>query len=120
MMAPKIENGDLVIENNDFILIDGDEELAQSIKTVLLTQKEEFFLNPEHGLFRENILGKEANQTAATDDIIEAISQEERIESTEEINFTDDRNLRIRDISLTLQKVDGETLTIEEVELDAG
>lgn len=119
MIAPKIENGDLVIDNNDFVMLDGDEELSQSVRLLLQTQKEEFFLDEDHGLSRDNIQGKEADQDAAADDIIEAVSQEYRIESVEDIVFEDDRKNRSRTVTLTLQKEDGETLTVEEVELDA-
>lgn len=100
-------------------MLDGDEELAQSVRVLLQTQQEEYFLDEDHGLSRENLQGKEANQDAAADDIIEAVAQEERIESVEDIVFEDNRKNRNRTVSLTLQKTDGETLMVEEVELDA-
>lgn len=120
MISPKIANGDLVIENNDFVMAEDDEELIQSVQMVVQTSKGEFFLEPDHGLTRDNVLGKEANQDDAHDDIVEVISQEERIASVDEIVFNDDRKSRVRSISLTLQKETGEAISIEEVELDVG
>ena len=120
MNSPKIINGDLVIKSNDFVMTTDDEDIIQSVQAVLQTRKEEFFLDLEHGLVRDNIIGKQASQDDARDDVIEAVSQDERIESVEEIIFTDDRQKRTRTISLTLQKTDGETVQMEGVELDVG
>ena len=97
-----------------------DEELAQAVKMILQTRKGEFFLELEHGLVYDNILGKEANQDEARDDIIEAVSQEERIVSVKEVPFVDDWKDRTRLVSLKLQKDNGETLSIEGVDLSAG
>ncbi|MED4977229.1 DUF2634 domain-containing protein [Heyndrickxia faecalis] len=119
MISPKIVQGDIVIENGEVVMVDGDEELVQSIRMLLQTRKGEFFLEPEHGLSFDNIIGKEANQDETHDDIVEAISQEDRIESVEKIDFNDDNKARIRSISVELQKADGNALNIEGVDIDA-
>ncbi|MGG1483546.1 DUF2634 domain-containing protein [Peribacillus castrilensis] len=119
MIAPKLTNGDLVIENGDLIFVKDDEELAQSVESVLQTEKGEFFLEEDHGLIRDNLVGKQANQDEARDDIIEAISQESRVESITEIVFVDDKKTRKRSVKLSIQKVDGTLLDIREVALNA-
>lgn len=119
MIAPKLINGDLVIENGDLIFVEEDEELAQSVESVLQTDKGEFFLEEEHGLVRDNLVGKQANQDEARDDIIEAVSQESRVESIADIVFVDDKKTRKRSVRLTIQKVDGSLLDIGEVPLNA-
>ncbi|WP_419882798.1 DUF2634 domain-containing protein [Peribacillus sp. B-H-3] len=120
MRALKIMDGDIVIdENGEFVMIEGDEELAQAVEETLETRKGEFFLEPEHGLVFDNILGKEANQDEALEDIVEAVSQEDRIASVEEVIFNDDLQARTRSISLVLRKEDGETLSIKDVNIDA-
>ncbi|KRI55732.1 DUF2634 domain-containing protein, partial [Acinetobacter baumannii] len=81
MIAPKLKDGDLVIENGNLIMVEGDEELAQSVAATLQTRKGEFFLEPEHGMSFRNMLGKVADQDETRDDIIEAISQESRVQS---------------------------------------
>ncbi|WP_051291496.1 DUF2634 domain-containing protein [Fictibacillus gelatini] len=118
IFSPKIVDGDIVIENGDIAMIEGDEELAQSVRMLLQTRKGEFFLEEDHGLVFDHILGKDFNLDEARDDIIEAISQEDRIASVEEIAFNDDLQSRTRTISLTLKKDDGETLSVEGVEID--
>ncbi|RAS75251.1 DUF2634 domain-containing protein [Priestia endophytica] len=119
MLAPKLKDGDLVIENNNLIMVEDDEELAQSVKSILQTRKGEFFLDTEHGMSFDNILGKVADQAATRDDIIEAVSQEERIRSVTDVSFSDDAKTRIREVGMTLEKEDGTELELEEVVIGA-
>lgn len=120
MISPKIVDGDLVIDGNgDIVMVEGDEELAQAMEMTLQTRKGEFFLELEHGLVFDNLLGKEVNQEQARDDIIEVVSQEDRIASVKEVSFVDDWKNRTRLVSLKLQKDNGETLSIEGVDLSA-
>ncbi|MFP7414370.1 DUF2634 domain-containing protein [Priestia filamentosa] len=119
MLAPKLKDGDLVIEDNNLIMVEDDEELAQSVKSVLQTRKGEFFLDEEHGMSFDNILGKVADQAATRDDIIEAVSQEERIRSVTDVSFSDNPKTRIREVKMTLEKEDGAELELEEVVIGA-
>lgn len=119
MIAPKLIDGDLVIENGNLIFVEGDEELAQSVKSALQTRKGEFFLAPEHGMSFDNMVGKVANQDEARDDLIEATSQESRVRSVISVTFTDDKMARKRSVKLTIEKEDGTTLNVGEVPLDA-
>lgn len=119
MKSPKLQNGDLVLEDNDLILISDDEELIQSVRNTLLTRKGEFFLDPEEGVSHDNLLGKGTSDEEARDDIIEALSRDERIQAVIDIMFTDNLETRRRQVSLTIQKPDETELTIDEVELNA-
>ncbi|UMZ35543.1 DUF2634 domain-containing protein [Priestia megaterium] len=118
--APKLVNGDLVIENGELVMISGDEELVQSVQAILGTRKGEFFLDSEHGLSHENVMGKPANQDLARDDIIEALMQEERVASIPTVNFNDDKAKRKRNVSLTIEKDDGSQLPINGGDFDVG
>ena len=116
MFSPKIVDGDLMIdENGDIVMVEGDEELAQSVRMILETRKGEFFLEPDHGLVFDNLLGKEADLAKAHEDIVEAVLQEERIASVEDVIFTDNQQERTRSVSLKMQKTDGGTLSLEGV-----
>lgn len=119
MKSPKLLNRDLVIENNDLVMVDEDEELIQSVRATLMTRKGEFFLDPEYGVSYDNLLGKGTSEEEARDDIIEALSKDERIGSVTNITFVDNSETRTRKISLTIQKQDETELTIDEVELNA-
>ncbi|KHD86379.1 hypothetical protein NG54_03445 [Heyndrickxia ginsengihumi] len=118
MFSPKILDGDIVIENGDVVMVEDDEELAQSLRIVLGTRKGEFALEPDHGLTFDNILGKQANEFEARDDIIEALSQDDRVSAVTGITFADDRTKRRRSISISVQKEDGTEIDVEGVDVD--
>lgn len=61
------ERGDIVIENGTIQMVHDNELTLQKIKSVLGTQKGEWFLNWEEGINHENILGKKryAEKTSA-------------------------------------------------------
>lgn len=63
------EQGDLVIENGEIQMVHGTELKAQTIKTVLGTQKGEWFPNWEEGIDHNEILGKRryASQNSGLD-----------------------------------------------------
>jgi phage baseplate assembly protein W len=121
MKAPLIVDGDLVMKNGEIVMIDGDQELAQSVESILKTRQGEFFMDTEFGFNRDNLLGKQADQDAAHDDIVEAIAQEERVATVDEITFTDDRSSRSRAVSLSMTKADddGETIELNDVDVES-
>ena len=63
------EKGDLLIENGEIQLVHGAELTMQTIKSVLGTQKGEWFLNSDEGVNHNEILGKKryASQNSALD-----------------------------------------------------
>lgn len=72
------ENGDLLIVNGQIQMVHDADLTAQKIKTVLGTQKGEWFLNWDEGINLDNILGKKryASQTSGIDSqYIEEIRQ---------------------------------------------
>ncbi|PAE96784.1 DUF2634 domain-containing protein [Shouchella clausii] len=117
MKTLKLKDGDLCFENNEMQMVEGDKELAQSVAMILQTRKGEFQLEPEHGMERENLLGKAFDEELLRYDVVEAIAQEERISALEDMAVIDDLKSRQRKISLVLKKEDQEVLTIEGVDL---
>lgn len=117
MISPKIVDGDIVIDNGDIVMVEDDEELAQSIQSILQTRKGEFFLEPDHGLSFDNLLGKQANQHEARDDIIEAVSQEPRVAAVTDVVISDDRKIRKRSVIVTIQKEDGTQVEVGDVNI---
>lgn len=71
-------NGDVVIENNKIVMIDGQNLKAQTVRTLLGTNKGEWFGNEEEGISFKNILGKNrmtvqtTNYTQQSGDLTEA------------------------------------------------
>ncbi|NNV04648.1 DUF2634 domain-containing protein [Brevibacillus sp. MCWH] len=115
MRAPKIVDGDLVFENGDVVMVDGDEELAQSLQSVFQTNKGEWFLNSEHGLDRSPLLVKKFDEALAIDAISEATAQEERIQRIENVYFR--REGRSLTVDATFIKEDGQPLQVEGVNI---
>lgn len=118
MRAPKIIDGDLVFENGDIVMVEGDEELTQSLQSVFQTNKGEWFLNSEHGLDRSPLLVKKFDEAMATDAIAEATAQEERIQRIENVSFK--REGRSLKADATFIKNDGQPLQVEGVNVIVG
>lgn len=113
MKSLKIEGGDLVLENGEFVMLEGEEEEAQCIERVLTTNQGEWFLNQLHGLDYAHIFTKPFDEDRARLSIIEAINQDPRVESVEEIDFQFDRQSRHMVVAVRVKMVTGST--IEEV-----
>lgn len=64
-------NGDVVIENNSIVMVEGNELLRQQIESVLSTNKGEWVLNREEGITFSNVIGK-----GITEDMIRAEIQQ--------------------------------------------
>ncbi len=108
-------DGDLVFENGDVVMVDGDEELAQSLETIFRTRRGEWFLNERFGLDFEPFLTKRFDETLATDAIAEAAAQEERIQQVENVTFQ--RDGRKLTVNATFVKSDGRPLQVEGVSI---
>lgn len=115
MRTLAITNGDLVISAGDFAMIEGNEEIAQSVRMTMETARGEWFLNPLFGMRREPFENKPYNEEEQRSAIIEAATDDDRIASVENLVFTFDRAARIQNIRLDLLKTNGENVTIEEV-----
>lgn len=111
------ETGDLVVENGSFVWVEGDEELAQSVRVLLQTAVGEWFLDNELGVNRDPITAKRFSENEARDSIIESLAAEPRISSIDSIVFTKvGRELLI---DLVLLKADGDTLEMTGVNINA-
>ena len=77
------KNGDLIIENGDLVMIDGKEEIRQSIERILTTNVGEWFLDMEFGLDYQAIQGKGKTKESIKLAITEAIYQEPRIKTVD-------------------------------------
>lgn len=113
MRTLRIIDGDLVIKDGTFATVEGDNDLTQSVEHTLRTAKGEWFLDEEHGLERDAILGKFLNEEEATDAIIEAVTQDDRIASVEGIAYTFDKATRTIGVTMTLRKADDTTIDVE-------
>jgi len=106
-------DGDLVFENGDFKLAEGEKEVAQCLAISLGTNLKEWFLNEESGLDFNRVLEK-STQDEARAEVIRVLSQEERVKDIESVEINDVNRVRTVVFSITL--LDG-TIINEEVDV---
>ncbi|MGX7417818.1 hypothetical protein ACWOFR_03330 [Carnobacterium gallinarum] len=80
-------DGDISISSGLFSLINLEEEVRQSIQSLLKIRLGEFYLDEHVGLDRSNLLGKEFNADEARDNLIECISQDDRVEVVNDLRI---------------------------------
>ena len=68
-------NGDVIIEKNKIKMIDGVDLINQTVKTVLGTNKTEWFLNVDEGIDFNNLLGKKKDENIIRNEIIQGLQQ---------------------------------------------
>jgi phage baseplate assembly protein W len=105
----KLIDGDLAFENGDFPIIDGKEEIQQCIGIVLGTNKGECFWNPELGIRFLNLVEKPTDEKIRNE-ILDGLSQEDRIDTLEDVQITRDTAKRRLIISFISNLTNGETL----------
>ncbi len=90
-------NGDLVIENGDLVMIDGNEELRQCLERILTTNVNEWFLDIDFGLDYSAIQGKGKAKERIKLTITEAVFQEPRINQVDikDIDIDKNRHLKV-------------------------
>lgn len=119
MKTFKLVNGDLIFDaQNNLVMVEGKEEIAQSIERILTTNKGEWFLNLEHGLDYKAITGKGRDIEGIKLAITEAILQEERVSEVEKIDLFLDKDRHLK-INVTARLQEGDTLDLSEV-IDIG
>lgn len=122
MISPKLDaDGDLIInEQGELVMIDGDDELLQSLRIGLNTNRGEWFLNPDLGIDFSLYVGKNPNEEEMRSDLSDGILQESRVDSVDEITFERDLSSRQQTISFKATKKTGEVITMEGVDIGAG
>lgn len=90
------ENGDLVISKGDLSFVKDTELTAQKVRLILSTEKGEWFLNEDEGIYFSAILTKNPNEDEALDAILEGLRQiDETFQITSHTFKAAKRNLKI-------------------------
>lgn len=101
------ENGDVLIENNQIQMINGDELIPQTLKSVIGTNKGEWFLNEDEGITFENILGKFVDEDIIKSEIEEGLSQIDSTFSITEFSYEFNNDKRKLYVSFSAVNDDG-------------
>lgn len=108
-----INNGDLVIDNNEITVVNDAELIRQTIETVLATNKGEWLFNDEEGIEFDLILGiKEIDHDVIKSIIQEALEQVDSGLSVDEFSCEYEKETRNLCVSFKAKKDDGETVEV--------
>lgn len=114
MKTFKIENGDLVFDNlGNFEIVEGIDEIAQSIERILTTNIGEWFLNIDFGLNYNEIKGKGIDKQGIELALRDAIFQDERVDEVEFEKINIDNKNRSLEVIFNIKTIDGEREEIE-------
>lgn len=115
----RFKDGDLVLTKDDFSMVSGIDEVGQCIESTLGTNLGEFVLEPDLGIEYLNMLGKGVTDEDIQAEVFAGLSQEERIDTVEEIVVTRDNVTRKTSVRFSASVDTGETIE-SEVELNVG
>lgn len=110
------ETGDLVIQNGEIQMAYGNDLILQTIKSILLTKKGEWFLDWEQGIDRDLIMGKKRVDDGTIQAVIQdGLSQIDENLIVDTLTCTYDKSIRKLFVFCVVKnKKTDETLTIED------
>ncbi|TPG89955.1 DUF2634 domain-containing protein [Brevibacillus laterosporus] len=94
-------------------MVGGKKELNQAVEIAMITNKNEFFLDGEHGFTQAVFHDKKPNEDIIREAVYEAISQEKRIERVTKVDIHFDR--KERKLFITFEAVAHDGIEIKEV-----
>ncbi|AKG05517.1 hypothetical protein AAV35_012645 [Salimicrobium jeotgali] len=109
MKTMEIESGDLVMKDGDITLIEGTQEIAQSLYIALATFKGEWYQDEELGVERSKLLGK-VTEPQVRSAVIESIGRETRVATIESLSIDTDPKDRKVYVSFKVRTIEGEVL----------
>lgn len=101
MKTFKIVNDDLVIVSGNLQMVEGKDEIVQSVERTITTRLGEFFLDTSHGFDYETVQKKRYSEDEIKDAVREAVLQEDRITTVDTVDVVVDRTSRIVTIRFT-------------------
>lgn len=101
------QNGDVLIENNKIQMINGDELIRQTARSIISSNKGEWFLNEDEGITFDNILGKFVDEDMIKSEIEEGLSQIDSSFSITEFSYEFDSDKRKLKVSFSATNDDG-------------
>ncbi len=107
----KMNNGDIVIENNDLVLVGGQEELRQNIENRVSVNINEWFLNTGLGLDYAAIQGKGISDAQIDLAIRECCLQDDRVKEVKTVLI--ERNAKDRTADIRIIIIDKNDIEVE-------
>ncbi|MFT8928537.1 MAG: DUF2634 domain-containing protein [Sporolactobacillus sp.] len=117
MRGLKLVNGDLTFDSGgELSMIEGMDEIAQSLFIIVQTRLGEFYLDETVGTDQSALLAKQFDEDAAHDAIVEALMEDDRVEEITDIEFT--QTGRTLNVSFMVQTTTGDPVTVDNVSVD--
>ena len=111
-----IENGDLVIANNEIKMTSDADLLRQTIQSVISTNKGEWLFDEEEGVEFDFILGiKEINEAIIKSEIQQALEQVDNTLAIDEFSYEYEKETRCLKVKFKAKKANGETVEVSSV-----
>ncbi len=104
-------NGDIIIEKNKIKMIDGVDLINQTVKTVLGTNKTEWFLNIDEGIDFNNLLSKKKDDEIIRNEILQGLQQVDSSFVLETFNCDFNSKHRKLTISFTAKNSSGDLVS---------
>ncbi|TMV49354.1 DUF2634 domain-containing protein [Paenibacillus mesophilus] len=114
----KLLGDDIAMENGDFVMVEGPDELRQTVYIGMQTNQGEWFLNPDVGMQHSTFGGKKPNEEAMRAEIVRGATQDDRIRTVDEVQFEQDSKARKLSVTFKATATDGTTIQ-EAVNIDA-
>lgn len=109
------ENGDVVIKNHIIQMVENTDLIKQTVRTVLSTNKNEWFLNIDEGINFDNLLGKKKSDEIIRNEILLGLQQIDESFVIEKFNTSVDRGKREMTITFTATNSSNQTVNYSEV-----
>lgn len=117
MRGLKLVNGDLTFDSGgELSMIEGMDEIAQSLFIIVQTRLGEFYLDETVGTDQSALLAKQFDEDAAHDAIVEALMEDDRVEEITDIELT--QTGRTLNVSFMVQTTTGDPVTVDNVSVD--
>ena len=107
------KNGDVAMKDGVIQMVSGDELTAQKVKSVLGTNKGEWFLNPEEGIEFFYLLGKGVTEDMARSQIENGIKQVDATLRIDGFDIQFDKVNRVASIKYSASNRDGNAIVGE-------
>lgn len=103
------ERGDVIVENGDIHIVVGDELLRQRVRTVLMTNLEEWFFDWDQGVDFSNLLGK-TNEELVRYEVERGLAQVDDTFVITDFAYSEDRLIRAARVHFTARSGAGDVV----------
>lgn len=118
MIAFKMQDGDILFDNNEFQIAEGIEQLAQEVNFSTTTRRGGYFLDERAGMRHDSLNEKDFNEDELRYDIVESLDGTSQLVVVDGVEIKSDFHNRKSIAGLTLSTEDGEIIQLTDLEVE--